>query len=46
MNLTRVVEMLELIYFKILDTLLFLPCNLYNFFDTVNINKLLFNILR
>lgn len=38
MNFTRAFEIMELIYFKILDTLLFLSGNLYNSADTVNIN--------
>lgn len=38
MNFARVVEILELIYFKILDMLLFLLCSLYNYADTVNIS--------
>lgn len=38
MNFVRAFEIMEPISLKILDTLLFLSGNLYNYADTVNIN--------
>lgn len=46
MNFAGAVEILELIYFKILDMLLFLSCSLNNYADTVNISQHLSNFLR
>lgn len=46
MNFARAFEIMELISFRILDTLLFLSGNLYNYADTVNINEQLYNFHR